>query len=75
MLVFGLTFPILFDKPKLGAPLVMLSFLIGFSVVYLGFHFPGDVIAGAFFSLLFSLCVDNMKPHIELFLDHYRIKK
>ncbi len=45
MLVFGLTFPILFDKPKLGAPLVMLSFLIGFSVVYLGFHFPGDVIA------------------------------
>ncbi|MCP8304370.1 MAG: phosphatase PAP2 family protein [archaeon] len=76
MLVFSLAFPILFDRPRLGASLVTLSFLMGFSVVYTGFHFPGDVIAGAFFSLIITLCMDNIKPRIESFLDRLeRLKR
>jgi len=70
MLVFGLAFPILFDKPRLGNFVVILSFLIGFSVVYTGFHFPGDVIAGASLSLIITLCMDSIKPRIVHFLDH-----
>ncbi len=71
MLVFGLAFPILFEKPKLGSLLVTLSFLTGFSVVYTGFHFPGDVIAGVFLSLTITLCMDNVKPRIARFLNQF----
>ncbi|MCP8310995.1 MAG: phosphatase PAP2 family protein [Candidatus Methylarchaceae archaeon HK01M] len=71
MLVFGLAFPILFHKPRFGTSLVALSFLVGFSVVYTGFHFIGDVIAGAFFSLIITLFMDNLKPSIMRFLDRF----
>lgn len=52
MLAFGFAIPILLEKPKLGAFLLILAFLVGFSVIYTGFHFPKDVIAGIFFSAL-----------------------
>jgi membrane-associated phospholipid phosphatase len=52
MLAFGFAIPILLKKPKLGSFLLFLSFLVGFSVIYTGFHFPKDVIAGIFFTTL-----------------------
>jgi len=55
MLAFGLAFPILLEKPSWGVVLVILSYFLGFSVVYTGFHFPLDVVAGALFSLAISI--------------------
>lgn len=69
MLVFGFTLPILLEKPRYGAPLVILSFFIGFCVVYTGFHFPGDVVAGAFISVAITLCMNKLKARIARFLE------
>ncbi|MFQ6050014.1 MAG: phosphatase PAP2 family protein [Candidatus Paceibacterales bacterium] len=52
MLAFGLALPFLVEKPKYGLIFLTLAFLVGFSVIYTGFHFPQDVIAGIFLSLL-----------------------
>lgn len=52
MLAFGLAIPLLIKKPKLGTFFIVLAFLVGFTVIYTGFHFPGDVVAGIFLSLL-----------------------
>ena len=68
MLIFGFAFPILFEKQKLGHMVIFFAFLIGFSVIYTGYHFPADVVAGAFFSLIIALCIDNIKPRILRFL-------
>jgi undecaprenyl-diphosphatase len=53
MLVFGLTIPLLFisQKRSYGVILLVLSYFVGFSVIYTGFHFPTDVAAGALLSL------------------------
>lgn len=52
MLVFGLTIPLLLTSQKrsYGVILLVLSYLVGFSVIYTGFHFPTDVAAGALLS-------------------------
>ncbi len=53
MLVFGLTIPLLLfpQKRSYGIILLVLSYFVGFSVIYTGFHFPTDVAAGALLSL------------------------
>jgi membrane-associated phospholipid phosphatase len=53
MLVFGLTIPLLLisQKRSYGVILLVLSYFVGFSVIYTGFHFPTDVAAGALLSL------------------------
>lgn len=52
MLAFGLALPFLFEKSKFRYPFLILAFLVGFTVIYTGFHFPRDVLAGIFFSIL-----------------------
>ena len=52
MLAFGFALPILFEKSKFGIFFLILAFLVGFSVIYTGFHFPQDVIGGIIFSIL-----------------------
>lgn len=59
MLAFGFALPIFLKNKKIGFPLLLLAFLVGLSVIYSGFHFPKDVIAGAFFSLLLALLIDK----------------
>lgn len=71
MLVFGFALPILFDRPRLGGPLLILASFIGFSVVYTGFHYPGDVIAGALFSTAIALSMYRAKPQIANLLTKY----
>jgi len=61
MLGFGLAIPILIEKPKYGLPLLTLSSLLGFSVIYTGFHFPQDVIVGAIFSLGIVFLMEQIK--------------
>ncbi len=53
MLVFALTIPLLLisRKRSYGVILLVLSYFVGFSVIYTGFHFPADVAAGALLSL------------------------
>ena len=52
MMAIGLALPIFLLKPKLGTPLLILSFLVGFFVIYTGYHFPNDVLFGALLSVL-----------------------
>ena len=72
MLAFGFALPILLEKPRGGALLVALSYFMGFSVIYMGFHFPLDVAAGAIFSLDIALCTNMMKKPIAGFLEKHK---
>lgn len=71
MLAFGFALPILFENPKLGLPLIILAFSLGFSIMYIGYHYPTDVIAGALFSIAMTLFRDEMKPIIARMLARY----
>jgi len=74
MLAFGLTLPILLEKRRIGLVLVCLSYLMGFAVIYTGFHFPLDVAAGAFFSWALTLCMDRMRKPIVYMLSRNKSK-
>lgn len=63
MLAFGLSIPILMEKPRYGYVLIIISFFIGFSVIYVGYHFPVDVLTGAFLSTLSSLFIKLIKRY------------
>lgn len=65
MLAFGLTLPIFFTRAKFTLPLLFLAFLVGFFVVYSGYHFPEDVIAGAVFSLVIIFSLLQIKKIIK----------
>ena len=50
---------------KIGVPALILAALIGFSRLYIGVHYPGDVLCGMLFGILMSelavLFVEKMK--------------
>jgi len=60
MLAFGLALPIFLRERKIGISLLILAFLVGFSVIYCGFHTPLDVLAGILFSLIFVLLFEKI---------------
>ena len=66
MLAFGLALPILFlyEKRHFGTVLSILAYFIGFSVIYAGFHFPSDIVAGIIFSFCIAFCTRKMKGTI-----------
>lgn len=66
MLAFGLAIPILLKKKKMGSFLLFLSFLVGFSVIYTGYHFPKDVIAGIFFTILVCYFLNSIYERFSL---------
>jgi len=62
MLAFGLALAFFIEKKdKLSWFFLTLAFLVGFTVIYTGFHFPGDVIFGMFLSLLFVYLLKKIK--------------
>lgn len=74
MLAFGFTIPILllFKNRVHGIALSVLSYFIGFSVIYAGFHFPADVAAGILISLAIALCTTRLQKPIVSVLETRR---
>ena len=60
MLAFGLALPFFLKEKKVGKLLLLLAFLVGFFVIYSGFHTPFDVLAGILFSLIFVFSFDRI---------------
>jgi undecaprenyl-diphosphatase len=73
MLIFSFTLPIFYDKGKLGVPLLITSAFIGFSLVYMGVHYPSDVIAGALLSTALSILMIQLKPSLTCFLSKLKL--
>jgi undecaprenyl-diphosphatase len=62
MLAFGLALPFLMErKGRWSWFFLTLAFLVGFTVIYTGFHFPRDVVFGIFLSLLFVCLLKRIK--------------
>jgi len=61
MFVFGFALPILFEKPKAGLILTLEALFVGFSVIYAGFHYPSDVIAGILLSTSLTIILNYTK--------------
>ncbi len=62
MLAFGLALAFFIEKKdKLSWFFLTLAFLVGFTVIYTGFHFPRDVIFGMSLSLLFVYLLKRIK--------------
>ncbi|MDH5767815.1 MAG: glycosyltransferase family 39 protein [Nitrospirota bacterium] len=56
---FASPFYILF-KNKLRYAFVIIAFLVAFSRVYIGVHYPSDVLVGALFGIMISLFIVNL---------------
>ena len=61
MFVFGFALPILYEKPKIGLLLTFEALFVGFSVMYAGFHYPSDVIAGILLSTGLTIILNYTK--------------
>ena len=55
---FALTVMLVYSF-KAGLPLLVLAFLVGYSRIYCGVHFPGDVMAGWIFGTLIAWLVTS----------------
>jgi len=64
MFAFGFALPMLYEKPRIGVILVLEALFIGFSVVYAGFHYPSDVIAGMLLSICLTLPINITKRRL-----------
>jgi undecaprenyl-diphosphatase len=60
MLAFGLVIPVFLHDRKIGSFLLILAVLVGFSVIYTGFHTLLDVLAGIFFDLIFIIFLEKI---------------
>ena len=59
-----------FKKPWFTVSALLFTLLICFSRVYLGLHFPSDIVGGWIFGLLILVLYWNLAPPIERFLTH-----
>lgn len=64
---FALAVSVFLVNKKLGVISVLLASFYGFSRVYAGVHFPGDVLVGAIIGIVSVLFVSRFKNFISLF--------
>lgn len=76
MLAFGFAIPILvlYEKRRYGIILSFFAYFIGFSVVYAGFHFPADVVAGIFLSLSVAAITSRISDLVVKFLEKRHVR-
>jgi len=71
--LMSLTLPLIMHKPKIGLVFLLLTLLLGISRIFIGVHYPFDIVGGYLlsFSLIpVSFFVFNiLKPYIERFLN------
>ncbi|MBP1157365.1 MULTISPECIES: phosphatase PAP2 family protein [unclassified Paenibacillus] len=53
--IFSVTVPLMFITPWLAAILIPLASLVGMSRIYLGLHYPSDVLAGSLIGTMTAL--------------------
>ncbi|WP_099156716.1 undecaprenyl-diphosphatase [Virgibacillus ndiopensis] len=63
MLFFAFCLTFLLFKKRLGLFWLVLAFLVAFARVWVGVHFPGDVIMGAIISFISAIIVYRFLPH------------
>ncbi len=59
---FALAFGVWLYDRTLGAILLMLAAVLAFARVYVGTHYPGDVIAGAVIGIAVALALHRLSP-------------
>ena len=50
---------------KFGVPALILAFLISLSRLYVGVHYPTDVLAGALISTTIAICIWRVEQYIQ----------
>ncbi|MGC4377710.1 undecaprenyl-diphosphatase [Fictibacillus sp. Mic-4] len=72
---FGLAIAMLMYKRKWGYPMLVLAVLTGFSRIFVGHHYPGDVLGSIGVAIISSwivlLCRKPLEPIIRLILSLY----
>lgn len=63
VLVFALAFSIYFYNKKLGALFLVLAALVGFGRIFVGVHYPLDVLGGIFIGALSAFIVQKYLSH------------
>lgn len=58
--LFGLVFPIFYFNRKFGAWFLVSSLLVGLGRVFVGVHYPGDILGGIFVALIAYLIVQSI---------------
>lgn len=73
---FGLAVGMLFSKRKWGIFLLVIAVLTGFSRIYVGAHYPGDVLGSIVVSIISVFIIMGMKnlmePAVKMVLHGYR---
>jgi len=60
---------------KYGIPAVCLAFLIAFSRLYVGVHYPTDVLAGCLIGIVSSVIADKVRDRIKPFIMKNKFRK
>ncbi|MFP7486440.1 undecaprenyl-diphosphatase [Priestia filamentosa] len=62
---FALSFAILLSHKRIGSALVAFALLTGFSRIYVGHHYPFDVLGSIIVAIVISLIVYAVRPKLE----------
>lgn len=62
---FALALAVLFVHRKIGIGMLLFAFLTGFSRIYVGHHYPFDILGSMIVSLVMSIVVYRLNPILE----------